>query len=55
MPHNGGKKSCHGRSLKKCKRYRDEGRRDKNKARRMAQRLKKFAKRKAKRESKKLI
>lgn len=37
----GGKRKV-GRNLDKCKRYRDGGRREKNKARRLAQRVKKY-------------
>jgi len=44
---NGTKK--YGRNLAKCKKYRDRGRREKNKARRMAKLAQKFARRKAKR------
>lgn len=45
---NGSRK--YGRNLVKCKRYRDAGAREKNKARREAKRQKMFAKRAAKRE-----
>lgn len=40
----------HGRNLKKCARYRAEGRREKNKARRKAKYEKKMARLRAKRE-----
>lgn len=40
----------YGRNLEKCKRYKNSGQREKNKARELVKREKKFAKRKKKRD-----
>ena len=45
---HGGKRK-YGKNSDKCKSYREQGRREKNKARRMAKREHKFAKNRAKR------